>query len=201
MAKLATDALDFLKDEHAEVDALFEQFENAADDEKVSIATRICTALTVHATMEERSFYPTAREALEGNEDARDLLDEAAVEHRSLKSLIAEIEGLGVEDDLFEASVEVLGEYVRHHVNEEEKELFPLLEESELALEALGADLQALKKELAAEAEEQVSGGGDAVLVPSFEPKSRAKKAGGRRTKKKTGAAAGAAASRSPSHR
>lgn len=102
--------------------------------------------LTVHATIEEEIFYPAAYEAL----DDDDLLDEAEVEHASAKALIAEIEASQVGEPLFDAKVTVLGEYIDHHVQEEEKELFPECRASGMDLKALGEQLAARKAELMA---------------------------------------------------
>jgi hypothetical protein len=79
------------------------------------------------------------------------LLDEAEVEHNSLKELIGQIEESGPEDDLFDAHVKVLGEYVKHHVKEEEGELFPKLRKSDMDLPDVGAQLATRKKELMAQ--------------------------------------------------
>jgi len=68
-------------------------------------AHQICTALTVHAQIEEEIFYPAAREAL--GDEGEDLLNEAKVEHNSLKELIGHIEGSSPEDELFDAHVKV----------------------------------------------------------------------------------------------
>jgi hemerythrin superfamily protein len=103
--------------------------------------------LTVHATVEEEIFYPAAREIVE----EQDLLDEAEVEHASAKDLIAQIQDMQPEEDLFDAKVKVLGEYIAHHVKEEEKELFPKVRRSKLDLHALGAEMLARKQELMAE--------------------------------------------------
>ena len=119
------DILSLLATDHAEVRAAFDEYEDMGDDEDPSpdrqaLAQRICRMLTVHATIEEELFYPAARAA--GVDP--DLLDEADVEHASAKTLIAEIEAAGSDGRLFDAKVKVLGEYVRHHVEEEEGELF-----------------------------------------------------------------------------
>lgn len=138
------DAISLLKADHREVEQLFAEFESADDDaEKRDIAERVCAALTQHAEIEERIFYPAAREAL-GEEEAS-LLDEAEVEHASVKQLISEIEGAD-DDPLFEARVKVLSEYVKHHVKEEEKELMPAAKRSELDLEELGRRIKAEKE-------------------------------------------------------
>lgn len=138
-------AVKLLKGDHAQVATLFEQFEEADDDERGDIATEVCRMLTVHTQIEEELLYPAARGAL--LEDAG-LVDEATVEHAGVKDLVAQIESADSSDDLFDAKVKVLGEYVAHHVKEEEGELFPKLEKSDLDLAALGAKLEARKTEL-----------------------------------------------------
>jgi hemerythrin superfamily protein len=139
------DAISLLKADHKEVSEMLEKFESARST-KEKLAHQICQALTVHAQIEEEIFYPAARDAL--GEEGKDLLDEAKVEHNSLKVLITNIEGSSPEDDLFDAHVSVLGEYVKHHVKEEEGELFPKLRKSEMDLKAIGEQLASRKKEL-----------------------------------------------------
>lgn len=146
----ANDAIALLKADHKEVAEMLEKFENARST-KAKLAQQICLALTVHAQIEEEIFYPAAREAL--GDEGRDLLDEARVEHNSLKELITRIEGSSPEDDLFDAHVKVLGEYVKHHVKEEEGELFPKLRKSDLDLIAVGEELAARKKQLMSQME------------------------------------------------
>jgi hemerythrin superfamily protein len=141
----SNDAIALLKADHKEVSDMFEKFETARST-KGKLAQQICMALTVHAQIEEEIFYPAAREAL--GDDGKDLLDEAKVEHNSLKELIGHIEGSSPEDDLFDANVTVLGEYVKHHVKEEEGELFPKLRKSDMDLKEVGERLSARKKEL-----------------------------------------------------
>jgi len=132
------DAIKLLKDDHKEVKAYFKQYETLEDDaEKRALADKICMALTVHAQIEEEIFYPAAREAI-GDDD---LLDEAEVEHASAKQLIAEIKAMEVSERLFDAKVTVLGEYVEHHVEEEETEMFPESRESDIDLKALGVQM------------------------------------------------------------
>ena len=139
------DAISLLTQDHREVSKLFEAFEEE-DADKAEIATQVCRMLTVHAMVEEELFYPAAREALA--DDGDDLLDEAEVEHASAKELIAQIEADGQDDDLFEAKVKVLGEYIRHHVAEEEGELFPKVKKADIDLEALGTELEDRKAAL-----------------------------------------------------
>jgi hemerythrin-like domain-containing protein len=96
--------------------------------------------LTVHATIEEELLYPAAKAAFE-DEENDDLVNEAEVEHGSVKELIAKIEGMASDDEHFKATVTVLGEYVKHHVREEENELFPQLRKTDLDLKEIGARL------------------------------------------------------------
>jgi hemerythrin-like domain-containing protein len=101
----------------------------------------------VHAQIEEEIFYPAAREALK----EQDLIDEATVEHASAKDLIAQIEQAQAGDELFDAKVIVLGEYIKHHVKEEHNEMFPKLKKTKLDLKALGEQLAERKEALMAE--------------------------------------------------
>jgi hypothetical protein len=141
------DAIALLEADHREVDAMFEQYETLTDDaDKKALAAKICLALKVHTTIEEELFYPPARKATGDG----DLLDEALVEHAGAKNLIAEIEAMQPGQPLYDAKVKVLGEQVRHHVEEEETELFPEVRDTDLDLDALGAKLAARKAELMA---------------------------------------------------
>lgn len=152
------DAVTLLKQDHRAVEALFDEFENAEEEEQASIAQRVCQLLTVHAQVEEELLYPAAKEALEDEEEA-ELVAEAEVEHDSVKELIAKIEGMTGEDARFKATVKVLGEYIKHHVKEEEGELFPKLKKTELDLKELGGQLAerkfALMEQMGIEAEEE----------------------------------------------
>ncbi len=143
------DAIQLLRADHRKVQGLFDQFEKArGEDRKAELAQEICAELKVHAQIEEEIFYPAAREALE----QEDLIDEATVEHASAKDLIAQIEQSGPGDDLFDAKVTVLGEYIKHHVKEEQNEMFPKLKKTKLDLKSLGQQLAERKEALLAEA-------------------------------------------------
>lgn len=144
-------AIALLKNDHRTVEDLFEEYEHARRaDRKQAIVQQICEELTVHAQLEEQVFYPAAQEAL-GKDDV-DLIEEARVEHASLKWLIAQLEAEAPDSELYAAKVTVLKEYVQHHVKEEEKEMFPKLRKTELDLDALGQSMteskQLLKEKL-----------------------------------------------------
>ena len=141
------DAIQLLKQQHREVEELFESFEKAkSEGPKQKIATQICQKLKAHAMLEEEIFYPAARAEIEDE----DLLDEAQVEHNSAKQLIAEIEQ-GPGDELWEAKVKVLGEYIKHHVKEEEREMFKEIRATELDLKELGQQMMERHQELMAQ--------------------------------------------------
>jgi hemerythrin-like domain-containing protein len=144
------DAIAMLTAEHRQVEQLFQQFEDLSDRAKASkkkLADQICNALILHTTVEEEIFYPALREA---SKEAEDKLDEAIVEHASAKDLIAQIQEMEADDDLYDAKVKVLSEQVQHHVEEEEKEMFPMAKKSGLDLAALGQEMAAREKELSA---------------------------------------------------
>jgi hemerythrin superfamily protein len=147
-----TDAVKLLTADHREVKSLFQEYQklvdhDAEDDEKHPIAQQICQMLTVHAQVEEELFYPAAQEAIKDP----DLVDEAAVEHTTAKDLIAQLEASDPSDELFDAKVKVLGEYIDHHVKEEEGQLFPQARKARMDLQAMGEQIQARKAELMAE--------------------------------------------------
>jgi len=151
-AAAAPDATRLLADDHREVHALFADYRKLAEsgaggEERRPLAEEICTLLTVHAAIEEEIFYPAARAA---GVDAS-VLDEAEVEHASAKDLIAQIRDIEADAPLYDAKVRVLGEYIDHHVGEEEKELFPKCRESTMDLRDLGTRIAARKDELMGE--------------------------------------------------
>ena len=150
MAENKMDAIALLKQDHREVEELFEQFEKAsADGRKKTLAEKICLELSVHASIEEEIFYP----ACEGKVE-EDLLKESYVEHDGAKVLIAEIIGGGPDDEYYDAKVKVLSEEIEHHVREEEKRmegLFAQARKAGLDMDALGEQLAARKAELTAE--------------------------------------------------
>ncbi|NUJ78884.1 hemerythrin domain-containing protein [Methylocystis sp. FS] len=144
-ASKTADAIKLLREDHREVKTWFKQYEKLdKETEKEELARKICAALTVHAKIEEEIFYPALRKSIDDDE----LLDEAEVEHASAKQLIAEIRSMSPKDHLFDAKVKVLGEYVMHHVQEEEQEMFPEARKSEIDLDALGVKLSKRKAEL-----------------------------------------------------
>ena len=140
------DAISLLKEDHAKVRQLFDRFERTrGESEKERLAKTICDELTVHTQLEEQLFYPAVREAIEHE----DLVNEAEVEHQSAKDLIDQIRASSPSDPRYDALVTVLGEYVKHHIGEEEGEMFKQVRASELDLTALGEEMKERKRALA----------------------------------------------------
>ncbi len=141
-------ATTLLRADHKLVSGLFSEYEKARSlAKKKTLVAQICTELTVHAQVEEEIFYPAFKQALKDKE----LVPEATVEHETLKELIAQLEGVEPEGEMFEAKVKVLSEYVKHHVKEEQTEMFPKAESSSLDMVELGAALIERKAELLAQ--------------------------------------------------
>lgn len=143
----AQDATALLKNDHELVSDLFAEYEEAdSTKEKKQIAEQICNELTVHAQIEEEIFYPAVKKALKDKE----LIPEAIVEHATLKSLIAQIEDEKPGDEMFDAKIKVMKEYVKHHVKEEQNEIFPKAKSTDLDMVELGTKLSKRKEELIA---------------------------------------------------
>ena len=153
--RAAKDACDLLDTDHKAVKKMFKDYEEltnsrgrTAAQKKLDLARQICHELTVHAQIEEEIFYPALRAVFKDT----DLLAEAEVEHQSAKDLIAQIEGMGEADEMFDAKVTVLGEYIDHHVKEERNEIFPKARSSrKLDLVSMRDEIMTRKEELTAE--------------------------------------------------
>jgi hemerythrin superfamily protein len=144
----AMDAITLLKNDHRDVEKLFKRFEKAGDGayvEKRDVVDRIIEALSIHASIEEQLFYPVSRATVEGTED---IALESIEEHHVVKWLLSELDGMDPHHERFDPKVTVLIENVRHHVEEEEGELFPQLRKSmkRKELEELAQAMEKAKK-------------------------------------------------------
>ena len=150
-SRSSNDAIAMLKADHDKVKKMFKEFERLHEedsaDQAEQLAKQICNELTVHTTLEEEIFYPEVRGAIEDD----DLIDEAEVEHASAKDLISQIESMSASDDKYAAKVGVLGEYVNHHIKEEQGEMFPKARKAKVDLAELGERMLARKQELKAQ--------------------------------------------------
>jgi hemerythrin-like domain-containing protein len=143
----AEDAAKLLTEDHRKVQKMFQEFKKLGDDdteEKEELVRTACTELTIHAMIEEEIFYP----ALRGEIKDSSLLDEANVEHTVAKQLIGELQEMTPDEELYDAKFTVLGEYVNHHIAEEEKELFPQAKRAKVDMQAIGQQLDKRKQEL-----------------------------------------------------
>jgi hemerythrin-like domain-containing protein len=141
-------AIEMLMADHDKVEKAFKQFDKLDRDDTEScrqLVQTVCQDLKVHTTLEEEVFYPAVREAIEDE----DLLNEAAIEHETAKMLIDQLENMDPEDPNYHATFTVLGEYVKHHIKEEETEMFPQAEKSDLDFDLLGDQMRSRKEELA----------------------------------------------------
>jgi hemerythrin-like domain-containing protein len=150
-------AIDLLKQQHREVEELFEEFEQAGEGAKKTkerLCQQIGDALAVHATIEEKIFYPESKQ-----ENTEELLRESVEEHLAVKKLLADIMASDLDDPQFDAKIKVLKEQVEHHVEEEERELFPLVSKScsEEDLEDMGSRMQEMADELEDEGQPRAS--------------------------------------------
>jgi len=142
-------AITFLKQDHRDVAAMFDEYEQLEGErEKLALFNKIALALKVHTQVEEEIFYPEERGEVED-----DMLDEAYVEHAGAKKLIAEIEAMKPSEEFYDAKVKVLGEYIVHHVKEEEQPggLFSQAKKGDEDLDAMGERIKARSAELKAQ--------------------------------------------------
>ena len=145
----AKDAIALLKADHEAVSQLFAEYEKTRSvPNKKALVAEICTALSVHVQIEEEIFYPAVKTALKD----KLLVPEATVEHDGVKGLIAQLKDVEPDGEMYDAKVKVLSEYVKHHVKEEQNEMFPKAKASSLDMVELGARMAARKDELLAQA-------------------------------------------------
>jgi len=147
-------AIDMLLEDHKKVQKMFKDFEKLERDDTEALqelVTTACTELKVHSMLEKELFYPAVRDQVDKEED-EDLLNEAEVEHQTVDQLIETLEGMDPGDAMYMAHFTVVSEYVKHHVQEEEKEMFPRVKKMKsLDLDALGEEMKARKQELMTE--------------------------------------------------
>jgi hemerythrin-like domain-containing protein len=140
--------VEMLMEDHRKVQKAFKQFEKMKDQDdqesKRDLVEHTCAELKVHTQLEEELFYPAAREGLEDGE----LVAEALIEHGSAKQLIEQLESIDVGDETYDATFTVLGEYVNHHIEEEQGEMFPKLKKADLDWDSLAAEMRQRKRQL-----------------------------------------------------
>jgi hemerythrin superfamily protein len=140
--------VDMLKQDHEKVKGLFEEFQDSEGREQAEIAKTAIQELEVHAQLEEKLIYPAIREAIDEDET----MNEAVEEHHVVHVLIGELKKLKPSDERFQAKFSVLSELVKHHIEEEEGEILPKAEESNLDWEELETQVMKKKEQLKAKA-------------------------------------------------
>jgi hemerythrin-like domain-containing protein len=153
-SRKTVEAIDMLKQDHDKVKKAFKEFEKLDRDDMETcqqLAMTVCEDLKVHTALEEEIFYPAVREAI----DDDDLMNEASVEHETAKMLIEQLENMQADDPNFHATFTVLGEYVKHHIEEEEDEMLPASKKSDLDFESLAERMRERKEELVGEMENE----------------------------------------------
>ena len=142
------DAIAMLRADHKLVSALFAEYETTrSNSKKRTLVSKICIELSLHAQVEEEIFYPAVKKALNDKE----MIPEATVEHATLKALIGQVEGIEPDGEMFDAKIKVMSEYVKHHVKEEQNEIFPQAKSTNLDMVELGSRMAARKKVLLVE--------------------------------------------------
>ena len=146
------DAIALLKRDHEKVRGLLDELEpttERATKTRTELFDKIKSELTVHEIIEEEIFYPTLKQ----HPKAREIVLEGYEEHGVVDDVMGDLEGLSVEDETWGAKAKVMIENLRHHIEEEEGEMFPkarqVLDRDEL--EQLGKAMEQRKMEAMAE--------------------------------------------------
>ena len=140
------DAISMLKQDHDNVQMLFDQFDKAErKTERQKIVKQALAELRIHSMLEEEIFYPAVREQLKN-----DVMREADEEHHVAKVLIAELDTISSNNDHYDAKFTVLAENVRHHIKEEENQMLPKARDLKIDFHALGEKMDRRKQELKA---------------------------------------------------
>ena len=159
------DAFALLQEDHKRVQKMFKQFEkldHQEDTEEMrALVDTACQELEMHAALEEEVFYPALREAI--GEEQMELMEEAEIEHDTAKQLIASLREMQPGDPKYAATFTVLGEYVKHHVEEEESEMFKQAKKAKLDVQALGEELKTRRNSMMAGGEESEDENGPAL--------------------------------------
>jgi hypothetical protein len=189
--EVGMDATSLLKKDHEEVKQMMSEWENAEEEQKKQLTKQILREIKVHAQLEEMLFYPKMREV----QDLKEVVARSLVEHRGVELLIADMEQMGEDDEMYEATFQVITEQVKHHIEEEEKDLLPKAGEAGIDLNELGEEMELKKEQLMKEADKPVkivrtTRGGSHRKAASTRGRKAASSRGGRKVTAKTGSKA-----------
>jgi Hemerythrin HHE cation binding domain len=138
-------AVQMIRQDHRKVEGLFKKFDQAKSNRaRKRICDQVIGELEVHTKLEEEIFYPAVRQEL-GDEE---MIEEAEKEHQQAKDIIQELKTMEAEDEQLEEKFAGLVECIKHHVEEEQSEMLPKAEESEMDLAHYGEQMSERKKEL-----------------------------------------------------
>jgi hypothetical protein len=147
-ANARAEVLGMLEQDHKKAKKAFRDFARMDPDKEAeeceALVQQTCAELEVHATLEEELFYPAARKAISDE----DLIEEAEVEHGSQDALIQQLKGMDLDDEKFSATFTVLGEYTKHHIKEEEGEMFKQLTGARVDWSELLEEMRARRQQL-----------------------------------------------------
>jgi hemerythrin superfamily protein len=119
-------AIDLLTTQHREVEELFSTIETAPDlEKKIELFELLADQLAIHTAIEEHHFYPAVKA-----KETKDLLVESLEEHLAVKRSLSDLLEGNFDETTFNVRIQMLKEQVEHHVEEEEKELFPKVRKS-----------------------------------------------------------------------
>jgi iron-sulfur cluster repair protein YtfE (RIC family) len=135
-------AIDLLKEDHDKVDRLFQKVNATKNEDHSDLFEQIKHELEIHTHIEEKLFYPKLMK--EGDEELQKLTKEAVQEHHQAKIFLRELSGLAEDSEKFEPKLKVLTDDIKHHVQEEEGQMFPMVKEQldEYTLQMLGNELE-----------------------------------------------------------
>jgi hypothetical protein len=142
------DAIALLRADHDKVEDLFASFDEIkfgrAQGDKKRLVGDLCREFRLHCAVEEEIFYPAVRAEIADD----DLMNEALVEHEGARQLVAELEHMDPSDEMLNAKMHVLCAYIKHHVREEEEDMFRKARETGLDMGELAGRMTKRKRQL-----------------------------------------------------
>jgi iron-sulfur cluster repair protein YtfE (RIC family) len=112
---------ELLKRDHRQVERWMTQIEDGAESEREDLFTTLQDALEKHMQLEEKHFYPQLKKVSE----LKSLAADAVEEHEQVKNFLSQLEDLDVDDDEWISIFTEMRQGILHHVQDEEKKIFP----------------------------------------------------------------------------
>jgi len=145
---MAETVIDVLVTDHREVEQLFAEFEALTPqehDRRRTVSEQAVIELVRHAIAEEMYVYPAIRKHLPNGDE---IAEHEISEHSEAEVTMKRIEKYKADDPKLETEMRELMRVIRHHVQEEEADIFPRLAAAmdRAELEELAGKVQAAKK-------------------------------------------------------